>query len=151
MATQYIKFTGPLKYAFVLPEQVDRAYEDPENGRGGSWHTKMKLSETDKVTFKALGTSSKFDEEGYVTFRRTERHPKIGELGPVTVTFPEGATPGPIGDGSVATATLEVYSGPGPRGKPYVASRLKELVVTEFIPYVPKVKAVEDINLPPEH
>jgi len=152
MATKYYEFTGPVRWAKVWPGQVDTKFQTPN--AGGNWSVIMTLDDAEAKRYNALGTKTQaLSEEdvmiaglkakkkgkessavkGDVTFRRNERHPKLGELGsPAVSGVPEGT---PIGNGSICTVKAEVYDYTY-EGSPGFAARLSSLHVNELVEYV---------------
>src|SRR5579859_111937 len=154
MATKQYKFVGPVKWAKVWAGQLDRkfAYEtDPETGEkklskaGGKWDVIVNLTGDQLTQYNALGTKPKAarleDPEkginkGDVRFKRNERHPKLGELGPpVVIGVPEGTA---IGNGSTCEVTVDIYDYPQPDGTRAFTSRLVSVEVLDLVEYKPE-------------
>lgn len=152
MATKQYKFTGPVKWAKVWPGQVDRKFAftiNPETNEkvmlptGGKWDIIINLDAPQLTQYNALGTKPKaarLDDpergisKGDVRFKRNERHPRLGELGPPQVT---GVDPNePIGNGSICDVVIDVYDYPQPDGQRAFTSRLVSVDVLEHVPYV---------------
>ena len=151
MATTTYKFTGPVKWAKVWPGQLDTKFATGSPS-GGHWSVIMNLDEHDANLFNGLGVKGKAGSEedvaidkikrkekstlavGDVVFRRYEKHPKKGLLGAPKVTGVDEGTP--IGNGSVCTVELEVYSYPAPDGTYGFGGRLTALEVNNLVEYV---------------
>jgi hypothetical protein len=150
MATKHYKFTGPVKWAKVWPGQVDRKYA--EDKKGGNWSIILQLGDQ-LAFFNALGTklkAARLDDpergisKGDVQFRRYERHPKMGELGPPAVKGVDEGTM--IGNGSICEVEIAVYDYPAPDGTRGFAVRLVGVDVKELIKFEPvKADTGEDI------
>jgi hypothetical protein len=162
--TQYYEFTGPVRWAKVWPAQVDRKFAT--DNAGGNWSLIMTLDDKQQKLYNALGTKTGAINEddlailkikakkkgkeinaeiGDVTFRRNERHPKLGELGsPAVFGVNEGTS---LGNGSVCTVKVEVYpyTFEGQSGN---AARLVSVTVNELVEYV---KPSTDEDGPPVH
>lgn len=152
MATKTYEFTGPVKWAKVWAGQVDRkfAYQrDPETGElkmlptGGKWDVVINLDPDQLKFYNALGTKTKAArlddpergiQKGDVRFKRNERHPSLGELGPPTVIGVEPGTA--IGNGSICEVKVDVYDYPQPDGTRGFACRLVSVAVKDLVPYV---------------
>lgn len=151
MATAFYEFTGPVRWAKVWPNQIDMKFATGSPS-GGHWSVVMTLDEVDAKLYNALGLKGKAANDeavaidkikrkdksdlqvGDAVFRRYEKHPKKGPLGaPAVLGVEEGTA---IGNGSVCTAKLEVYSYPAPDGTNGFASRLVSLTVDNLVAYV---------------
>lgn len=161
MATKFYTFTGPVRWAKVWPGQVDTAYATDK--AGGNWSVIMTLDDDQTKLYNGLGlkngAASEMDVQidqmkkkakgkestlkvGDVTFRRNERHPKLGELGaPVVSGVDEGTL---IGNDSICKTTVEIYPYTF-EGKSGFAARLKELEVLDLVEYAKP----SDETLPP--
>lgn len=151
--TKYVTFTGPVRWAKVWPAQIDRKFQT--EARGGNWSVIMNLPEEQVKVYNALGlkNGAKTEEDvmiakikakkkgnkepdmqiNDVSFSRSERHPKLGDLGsPKVLGVEEGKA---IGNGSVCTAVVEVYpyTFEGQAGN---AARLVSLEVVDLVEYV---------------
>lgn len=138
MATRRITMKGKAEWCKPYPHQIDRAFEDNSNGpdpRGGCNSMVLIPDEESLLVFKALGTRAKLND-GKLTLRRYERHPVLGELGPVVVRGVDYETP--IGNGSDVTVEVDVYdytyNGRASRGLRWVSVTVDNLVVFEREP-----------------
>lgn len=168
MATKSYTFTGPVRWAKVWPGQVDRKFQT--DNAGGNWSVIMNLADSPEQVklYNALGLKNGVASEedvmianlkakkkgktsdlqiGDVTFRRNERHPHLGNLGSPAVFGVEEGTA--IGNGSICTATVDVYDYTF-EGQTGFAARLVSLAVDELVEYV-KPSKVEDGDGPPVH
>ena len=141
MATKIYTFTGPVKWAHKL-FQPDMKFATPE--KGGIFSVVMNLAGDELKKYNALGLRSKAArlddperkiEKGDVTFRRHEKNEKMPDkAGPPVVTgVAEGVA---IGNGSVATATVEVYDYPQPDGTRGFTSRLVSIDFESLVEYI---------------
>lgn len=151
MATTFYEFTGPVKWFKCWPGQLDNKFA-AGSPSGGHWSLVMTLDDHDAKLYNALGLKGKAASEedvaidkikkkdkstlgiGDTTFRRYEKHPKKGLLGAPTVTGVEEGTL--VGNGSVCTVKLEVYSYPAPDGTSGFAGRLVSVEVNSLVEYV---------------
>lgn len=141
MATRQVMFTGIAEWCKPWDFQLDTGFVDNTKGpdpRGGNFATSVILDDEGVAAFKAMGAKAKLKEgpDGKLnkaTFRRYERHPVLGELGPVVVTGVEAGTL--IGNGSVITVVVDLYdydyNGRASRGIRWVSVIVDELVVYE--------------------
>lgn len=141
MATKTYTFTGPVKWAHKLftPDTKFAA----GNPKGGTYSVVMNLAGDELKKYNALGLRGKAArlddperkiEKGDVTFRRYEKNEKMPDkAGPPTVTgVAEGQV---IGNGSIATATVEVYDYPQPDGTRGFTSRLVSVDIESLVEY----------------
>jgi len=162
MATKYVEFTGPVRWAKVWPAQVDRKFAT--DNAGGNWSLIMTLDDKQQKMYNALGTKNGAINEddlailaikakkkgkevdakiGDVTFRRNERHPKLGDLGsPAVYGIEEGTS---IGNESICTVKAEFYPYTF-EGQTGTASRLVSVKVDKLVEYV---KPSTDTDGPP--
>ncbi len=152
MATTYVEFTGPVRWAKVREGQVDRKFQT--EARGGCWSVVMTLDEQQQKKYNALGLKGQAASEedvmiaqikakkkgkesdlkvGDVNFRRYERHPKLGDLGPPKVLGVEEGTA--IGNDSTCKAVVEIYPYTF-EGQAGAASRLVSIEVVDLVEYV---------------
>ena len=150
MATKQYTFTGPIKWAKVWPGQIDThfAFEFIDGVKvpskaGGKWDIIVNLAGEQLAHYNALGTKPKaarLDDpekgisKGDVRFKRHERHPYLGVLGPPAVTGVDAGTL--IGNGSICDVVVDVYDYPQPDGTRAFTSRLVSVNVIDFVPYV---------------
>lgn len=139
MATKQITFTGKAEWCKPWDFQLDTEYVDNSDGpdpRGGNFAMNLILDDDGVAQFKAMGVKAKLKEgpDGKLnkaTFRRYERHPVLGELGPVVVTGVDDGTL--IGNGSDVTVGIDVYdfsfNGRSSRGIRWVSVDVDNLVV----------------------
>lgn len=174
MATKYVSFTGPVRWAKVWENQVDRKFAT-ENA-GGNWSVIQTLDGDQVKLYNGLGlknaAASEMDvqidkmkkaakgkestlEVGDINLRRNEKHPKLGNLGPPVVTGVEAGTP--IGNGSICKTTVEVYPY-NFEGQPGTAARLVSLDVLDLVEFVKDGGSatsgpdpVVNLDLPPVH
>ncbi len=143
MATKQVTLKGKVRYCKPWVGQLDTVFAVDQKGepdpRGGNWATDILLDDESEKLFKALGTKAK-QKEGYLKLRRYERHPVLGELGPVKVTGVEEGTL--IGNDSEVTVTVDVYDYGDRFGKK--AMRWVALHVDNLIVYV----KAEDVPRP---
>lgn len=130
MATKRIVLKGKSEWTKVWAHQLDTEFA--EENRGGNYSTQIILDDDSQKLFAALGTRAKL-KDGKLTLRRYERHPVLGELGPVIVTGVDPDTL--IGNGSDITVEVDVYdytyNGRSSRGMRLVSLTVDNLVVYE--------------------
>lgn len=134
MATKRIVLRGKADFCKPWPFQIDRAFEDNTKGpdpKGGNSATGLILDEESLRLFNALGAKAKLDN-GKLTLRRYERHPTLGELGPVSVRGVDEGTL--IGNGSDISCEVDVYDFTY-NGRSSRALRWVSLTVDNLIPY----------------
>lgn len=132
MATKRITLTGTAEWCKPYPHQIDRAFEDNTEGpdpKGGNSSMVLILDEASTRLYNALGARAKI-RDGKLTLRRYERHPRLGELGPVVVSGVEDGTL--IGNGSRVSVDVDVYdyeyNGRSSKGVRWVSVTVDELV-----------------------
>jgi hypothetical protein len=141
MATKIYTFTGPVKWAHKL-FTADQKFATPD--KGGIFSVVMNLQGEELLRYNALGLRSKAArlddperkvEKGDVTFRRYEKNEKMPDKAgaPKVTGVAEGQT---IGNGSVATATVEVYDYPQPDGTRGFTSRLVSIDIESLVEYI---------------
>lgn len=153
MATRYVEFTGPVRWAKVFPGQQDMKFKT--ESKGGSWSVIQTLDDNQVKLYNGLGLKfpAKTEEDiliaglkakkngkpapdmkvNDVSWKRTERHPKLGNLGsPAVLGCPEGKS---IGNDSVCKVVAEVYPYSF-EGTPGFAARLVSLEVLNLVEYV---------------
>lgn len=134
MATKTVTLKGKARYCKPWPFQLDTVFATLDDGspdpKGGNVAMDIALDEASEVVFKAMNAKAKI-KEGFLKIRRYERHPKLGELGPVIVTGVDEGTL--IGNDSDVTVTLEVYDYGDRFGKR--AIRWKGLHVDNLVPF----------------
>jgi len=131
MATRHVILTGTVNWCRPWPNQIDREYEDIENGKGGNWSTEFIPDEDSVKVYNALGCKAKL-RDGKIRLRRYERHPALGELGPVEVKGVDEGTA--IGNGSKVAVGIDVYDYTF-KGKDSRAVRWVGLDVLELVEY----------------
>lgn len=166
MATKYVSFTGPVRWAKVWENRVDRKFATDK--AGGNYSVIQTLDSDQVKLYNGLGlknaAASEMDvqidkmkkaakgkestlEVGDINLRRNEKHPKLGNLGPPVVTGVEAGTP--IGNGSICKTTVEVYPY-NFEGQPGTAARLVSIEVLDLIEFV-KPDVTVNPDLPPVH
>lgn len=145
-----VTFTGKALWSQVWPAQIDREFEDPSNGRGGSWSIKLIVDDDNLKKFNALGAKAKpkriddlkntagledYLDSKFLTLRRYE-YANYGKgpepLGsPLVTGVAEGES---IGNLSDVTVTVDAYPYEF-KGKPSVAMRLVSVHVDNLIEY----------------
>lgn len=167
MATKTVTFKGKALWCQPWVGQIDRAYEDPDNGRGGKWSMKLIVDKENLLAFLDLGAKAKpkridelkktdgledYLDNKFLSFNRNEfvnygKGPE--ELGPPKVTgVEEGAL---IGNLSDVTVTAEAYDYEF-KGKTGVAIRWVSLHVDNLIEYKkPSEVPFDTDNTPPVH
>lgn len=150
MATKRITLRGKAMYCRPWPFQIDRAFEDNSKGpdpRGGNVATDIILDDDSLKLFNAFGARAKLKDGNTLKLRRYERHPVLGELGPVVVRGVDNETL--IGNGSDITVEADLYdytyNGRSSRGLRWVS-----LTVDELVPYepAPTSKPVPAVSVP---
>lgn len=132
MATKYITLKGKSEWCKPWDFQIDREYEEEGDDRGGNFATNIFLDDKSVSEFQSLNAKAKLKEGNKLTIRRYERHPVIGELGPVVVTgVDEGV---PIGNGSDISVKAEVYDYTF-KGRPGKALRWTSVQVDKLVEY----------------
>lgn len=147
MATKRITLKGKAEWCKPWPFQIDREFEDNSKGpdpKGGNFSTVIALDDDSLKLFNALGARAKLKDGNKLTLRRYERHPRLGELGPVLVS---GVEPGAlIGNDSDITVEVDVYdytyNGRDSRGLRWVSVNVDNLVVYEKPPLSKPAPAV---------
>jgi hypothetical protein len=132
MATKRINLTGVTEWCKPWPGQIDREYEDPDNGKGGNWNMVLVLDEPSIRLFSAIGAKTKLKDGNKLTLRRYERASALGDLGAPTVTGVDEGTP--IGNGSTATVGIDVYDYEF-KGRPGKALRWVSVHVDNLVVY----------------
>jgi len=147
MATQYISFRGKAYYCKPYEGQIDRGFEDKEEGRFANWNTGLILDDQSMKAYNALNLSQvKVKDGNRVTFKRAEfKKNKDGELeplGPPRVTLPAGTPEGSaIGNDSDVSISVEVFDYTY-KNRPGRAARWNAVTVHELVEYVkPEVSA----------
>lgn len=145
MATQYISFRGKAHYCKPYEAQIDRGFEDKDEGTFANWNTGLILDDATLIAYKALGLNQvKIKEGNIVTFKRQEfkKDYKTGELealGAPRVTIPDGAVEGAaIGNGSDISVSIEVYDYQY-KNRPGRAARWNAVTVHELVEYAKPV------------
>jgi hypothetical protein len=141
MATRYVSIRGKAHYCKPYEGQIDRGFEDKDEGVVANWNTGLRLDDEQLRAYNALGLSQvKVKEGNLVTFKRPEfkKDYKTGEMvpmGPPSVTLPEGVEPGSaIGNDSDITVNFEVYDYTY-KNRPGRAARWNGVVVNELVEY----------------
>lgn len=156
MASRTLKLTGKAHYARPWLGQIDREYEDPDNGRGGNWKVGLSLDEPSLKLFNALGAKAKVQDAkdgtpNVLNLRRYE-YANYGKgpeaLGPPKVTGVEEGTA--IGNDSTLTATIEAYPYTF-KNRPGVAIRLLSVHVDNHVEYIKSDVPFDADNTPPVH
>lgn len=136
MATKHVTLTGKAEWCKPWDFQLDTAFVDNTKGpdpRGGNFATVVILDDASVAAFTTLGTKAKLKDGNKLTVRRYERHPVLGELGPVEVSGVEQGVL--IGNGSDITIDVDVYDytylGRPSRGVRWVGVHVDALVVYE--------------------
>jgi hypothetical protein len=138
MATKRVKLTGKSRYCRPWPGQLDMVFATDErtgepDPKGGNYSMDFLPNAESEPVLKALNVKAKA-KEGYIKLRRYERHPVLGELGPVKVTgVDEGEA---IGNDSDVTVEVDVYDYGDRFGKR--AMRWVSLHVDKLVPYEKK-------------
>jgi len=146
MATKHVTLKGKAEWCKPWPGQIDREFEDPENGKGGNWSTIVILDDDSLKVFNALSAKTKLKDGNKLTLRRYERHPSLGELGPVKVTgVDEGIA---IGNGSDVSVDVECYDYTF-KGRPGRALRWVSLNVDKLVEYVKPDAAKPAVGIVP--
>lgn len=147
MATQYISFRGKAHYCKPYEAQIDRAFEDKDEGTYANWNTGLLLDDDTLRAYKALGLSQvKVKDNNQVTFKRPEfkLNRQTGELvtqGAPRVTLPDGVEAGSaIGNDSDITINIEVYDYSF-KNRPGRAARWISVTVNELVVYEAPAKA----------
>lgn len=135
MATKFYYFDGPVKWAKVQPQQLDRKYN--------KYSINVYLDDVNLERFKESGsqTEIKTDDDGtYVQFKRDNQKLIKGEL--VEFGVPEvflkddqgkdKRFEGNIGNDSVVTVKVAIYDGAKGKG-----SRLESVRIDELVEYEP--------------
>jgi hypothetical protein len=132
MATKSIILKGTVEWCRPWPGQLDLAFADEGDARGGNWNTDFLPDEDSMKVFNALGAKAKI-RDGKLKLRRYERHPVLGELGPVLVAGVDAGTA--IGNGSEVTVGMDVYDyefkGRASKGIRWVSIEVLKLVEYE--------------------
>lgn len=154
MATQYLQFRGKAHYCKPYDAQIDRGFEDKEEGTYANWNTGLLLDDDTLRAYKALALSQvKIKENNQVTFKRPEfkKNFKTGEieaLGAPSVRLPDGVDPGTaIGNGSDVTIHVEVYDYTY-KARPGRAARWNSVTVNELVVYNPEAPPAEGPKVP---
>lgn len=141
MATQYISFRGKAHYCKPYEAQIDRGFEDKDEGRFANWNTGLILDDQTLVAYNALNLSQvKVKEGNRVTFKRAEfkkdKDGNLEALGTPRVTLPDGADEGSaIGNGSDVSISIEVFDYTY-KNRPGRAARWNAVTVHELVEYV---------------
>lgn len=138
MATKQVTFQG--KAQWFNPWELDTAFVEDDDPRGGNYAVNVILDDEGVAQFKAMGAKAKLKEvvkdDGDLrkaVFRRYERHPVIGELGPVIVTgVPRGVL---VGNDSDITVVIDLYDF-SYKGRPSRGIRLVSVNVDNIVEYV---------------
>lgn len=142
MATQYLTFRGKAFYCKPYEAQIDRAFEDKEEGRFANWNTGLLLDDDTLAVYNALKLSQvKVKADNQVTFKRAEfqkqKDGSLKVLGPPKVTLPEGAPENAaIGNSSDISISVEVFDYTY-KGRPGKAARWNSVTVHELVEYTP--------------
>jgi hypothetical protein len=144
MATKQIILKGTVEYCKPWPGQIDRGFEEEGDDRGGNWSTKFIPDEESTKLFNALGAKAKI-REGKLTLRRYERHPVLGELGPVLVAGVDVGTA--IGNGSEVTVGIDVYDYEF-KGRPSKALRWVSVEVLKLVEYQKPATSKPAVGVP---
>lgn len=146
MATQYISFRGKSHYCKPYEGQIDRGFEDKDEGTFANWNTGLLLDDDTLRAYKALALAQvKIKDNNQVTFKRPEfkkdyKTGELVELGAPRVTLPEGVAEGAaIGNGSDVSIHIEVYDY-SYKNRPGKAARWNSVTVHELVPYEPVAK-----------
>lgn len=132
MATKHITLRGKSEWCKPWDFQIDREFEEADDGRGGNYATTIVLDDDSVKLFNALGAKAKLKDGNKLTLRRYERHPVLGELGPVEV---EGVDEGTlIGNGSDISVGADVYDYTF-KSRPSKALRLVSIIVDKLVEY----------------
>lgn len=149
MATRRITLKGKARFCKPWPGQIDRVFEDNSKGpdpKGGNNSMDLVLDEESTNIIKALGTRAKIND-GVIRLRRYERHPVLGELGPVIVNGVEHGTA--IGNDSDVSVEVDVYDYTY-NGRASRALRWVSVTVDNLVPYErpPESKPAPAIGVP---
>lgn len=137
MSTKRITLSGKSDWCKPYAFQLDTEFVDNSKGpdpRGGNYSTGLILDDASKLLFSALGARAKAPE-GRLMLRRYERHPVLGELGPVIVNGVGIEPPTLIGNGSDITCEVDVYDYTF-NGRPSKGLRWVSVTVDKLVEYV---------------
>lgn len=151
MATKRITLSGKSEYCKPYPFQLDTAFIDNSKGpdpRGGNVSTGLVLDEDSKKVFAALGARAKAPD-GTLKLRRYERHPVLGELGPVIVTgiSTDGEEAVLIGNGSEIKCEVDAYDYTF-NGRPSKGLRWVSVNVVNLVPYEKAPESKPAVGVP---
>lgn len=132
MATKYITLKGKSEWCKPWDFQIDREFEEEGDTRGGNFATNIILDEESVAEFNSLNAKAKLKDGNKLTLRRYERHPVIGELGPVKVNGVEEGQE--IGNNSDISVLAEVYDYTF-KGRPGKALRWTAIDVLNLVEY----------------
>lgn len=147
MATKRLIFKGKAEYCKPWQFQLDTEFVDNTKGpdpRGGNFAMDLIPDAEALATFQALGTKAKL-KDGKLKLRRYERHPVLGELGPVVVTGVEEGTA--IGNGSDVSVEADVYDYTY-NGRPGKGLRWVSVTVDNLVEYKPAETSKPAVGVP---
>lgn len=150
MATKRVEFKG--KAQWFKPWELDTAFVEDDDPRGGNYAVNVILDDDGVAQFKALNAKAKLHEvlkdDGdfrKAVFRRYERHPVLGELGPVEVYgVPENVL---VGNDSDITVAVDVYDYTY-KGRPGKSIRLVGVTVDNIVEYKPEATSKPAVGVP---
>jgi hypothetical protein len=132
MATKHLILKGTVEFCKPWPAQLDTAFAEEGDARGGNWNCDFIPDEDSTKAYNALGAKAKI-RDGKLKLRRYERHPVLGELGPVLVSRVDPGTA--IGNGSTVTVGIDAYDyeykGRASKGIRWVSLEVEKLVEYE--------------------
>lgn len=149
MATKRVQLKG--KAQWFRPWELDTEFAD--DVRGGNYAVNVIFDADGVVLFNAMGAKAKLHPENgknggeinRAVFRRYERHPVLGELGPVIVNnVPDNTL---VGNGSDLLVDIDLYDYEY-KGRPAKGIRLVGVTVENLVEYKPEETSKPAVGVP---